>query len=81
MRRHYKYRPSVVRVGFRGPKITRGLHSSGFEEVLVFNVKGLEKLNPDIQAARIGCSVGTKKRIDIEKKAKELDIRILNKRR
>lgn len=80
MRRHYKYRPSVVKIGFRGPKITRGLHSSGFEEILVFNVQGLEKLNPDTQAARIGCSVGTRKRIDIEKKAKELDIRVLNTR-
>lgn len=72
------YRPSLVRVGFRGPKDVRGLHSSGFEEVLIHTASDLQKLNPKTQAARIGGTVGTKKRIDIAKKASELDIRILN---
>jgi len=78
LRKHIGYRPSVVRVGFRGPKETRGLHPSGFEEVLVYNVRDLEKLNPKTQAARIGSSVGTKKRIEMEKKAEDLDLRVLN---
>lgn len=78
MHKNLAYRPSKVRIGFRGPKQTRGLHSSGFEEVMIFNVKDLENLNPKTQAARIGGSVGTKKRINIGKKAEELDIRLLN---
>lgn len=78
MRINKKYRPSKVRVGFRGPKKVRGIHPSGFEEIMVYNVSDLEKINPKTQAARIGSSVGTKKRFDIEKKAKELDIRLLN---
>jgi large subunit ribosomal protein L32e len=78
MRRNFKYRPSKVRVGFGGPREIRGLHSSGFKEILVFNIKDLEGVDPKTQAARIGASVGTKKRLDIEKKAEELDIRILN---
>jgi len=78
MRIHKKYRQNVVRVGYRGPKNTRGLHSSGFEEVFVFNVNDLTKIDPNKQAARIGGSVGTKKRLDIQKKAEELEIRILN---
>ena len=79
MRINLKYRPSKVRVGFRGPKDVRGLHSSGFEEIIVHNVNQLEKINPKTQAARIGGSVGTKKRIEIEKKADELEVRILNR--
>lgn len=78
MRINLKYRPSKVRVGFRGPKEVRGLHSSGFEEVIVFNANDLKEIDPKTQAARIGSSVGTKKRIDIEKKAEELKIRVLN---
>ncbi len=78
MRMNRKYRPARVRIGFRGPKITRGLHSSGFEEVMVYNTKDLKKIDPKTQAGRIGSSVGTKKRIDIEKEAEKLDIRILN---
>jgi len=79
MRINLKYRPSKVRVGFRGPKETRGLHPSGFEEVAVYNVKDIENVDPKTQAARIGSTVGTKKRIEIEKKAEELDVRVLNR--
>lgn len=78
MRKNLKYRPSKVRVGFRGPKEARGLHPSGFEEIMVYNVKDLEAIDPATQAARIGGTVGTKKRMEIEKKAKELDVRLLN---
>jgi len=78
MRRNYKYRPIKVSIGFRGPSEVRGFHSSGFEEVIVHNIKDLENINPKTQAARIGGSVGTKKRMDIEKKAEELEVRVLN---
>jgi large subunit ribosomal protein L32e len=76
--RYKKLGPSKVRVGFRGPKKVRGIHPSGFEEIMIFNASDLDNINPKTQAARIGSSVGTKKRIEIEKKAKELDIRLLN---
>ena len=78
MRINLKYRPSKVRVGFRGPKEVRGLHSSGFEEVMVHNAADLEKVNPKKQAVRIGGTVGTRKRLEIAKKAEKLEIRILN---
>ena len=78
MRRNFKYRPSLVRVGFRGPREVRGLHPSGFEEILVYNVNDLSNIDPKTQAVRIGGKVGTRKRTAIEKKAEELDIRILN---
>jgi large subunit ribosomal protein L32e len=80
LRINLKYRPSKVRVGFRAPKIVRGLHPSGFEEVMIHTVKELEKIDPKKQAVRIGGTVGTKKRLDIAKRAGELDIRVLNMR-
>jgi len=78
MRINLKYRPSKVRVGFRVPKDVRGLHPSGFEEVMIYNVNDLKGIDPEKQAARIGGTVGTKKRLEIAKKAEELEIRILN---
>ena len=78
MRINLKYRPNRVRVGFRGPKEVRGLHASGFEEVMAFNVSDLANINPKKQAVRIGSTVGTKKRLEIAKRAEELEIRILN---
>jgi len=80
LRINLKYRPSKVRVGFRSPKLVRGLHSSGFEEVMVYTVKELETVDPKKQAVRIGGTVGTKKRLEIAKRADELDIRVLNMR-
>jgi large subunit ribosomal protein L32e len=78
LRINLKYRPSKVRVGFRAPKLVRGLHASGFKEVIIHTVKELDAIDPKQQAVRIGGSVGTKKRLIIAKRAGELDIRILN---
>lgn len=79
MKRQIKRRPPMVDIGFRGPTSVRGLHPSGFEEVLVYNVDGLEDIDPKVQAVRIGGTVGTKKRIAIEDRAAELGIRVLNR--
>lgn len=80
LRINLKYRPSKVRVGFRAPKIVRGFHSSGFKEVMIHTVKELERIDPKKQAVRIGGTVGTKKRLEIAKRADELAIRVLNMR-
>ncbi len=79
MKRNLKRRPPVVDIGFRGPVSVRNLHPSGFQEVLVHNVAGLEDIDPKVQAVRIGGTVGTKKRIAIEDRAAELGIRVLNR--
>jgi large subunit ribosomal protein L32e len=71
--------PKSVEVGYRSPKKVRGLHSSGFEEVLVYTPKDLEKVNSG-QAVRIGHSLGLRKRLMIVDRAKELKLRILNPR-
>ena len=79
MKRNLKRRAPVVDIGYRGPKAARGLHPSGFVEVLVYNVDGLEGIDPKVQAVRIGGTVGTRKRIQIEDRALELGIRVLNR--
>ncbi len=79
MKRRLKRRGPMVDIGFRGPASVRGLHPTGFEEVLVYNVEGLENIDPKKQAVRIGGTVGTKKRMAIEDRADELGIRVLNR--
>ncbi|MGB2346470.1 MAG: eL32 family ribosomal protein, partial [Candidatus Poseidoniaceae archaeon] len=59
----------------------RGLHPSGFREVMVHNLNDLETIDPETQAARIGHTVGGRKRENIHARADELGIRILNRRR
>lgn len=80
MRRHYKFRPNVVSIGFRGPVAARGLHPSGFEEVLVHRPEDLDGVDPKTQAARVGGTVGGRKAERIQEEADKLGIRILNRR-
>ena len=79
MRQHYGYRSPVVSIGYGSPREARFLHPSGFREVMVYNVKDLAKIRPDQEAARVAHSVGMKKRLEIEEKADELKIRVLNR--
>lgn len=78
MRLRAKGWPKIVKVGYRGPAAVRGLHPSGFRDVLVYNVSDLERLNPETDAARIAHTVGARKRMEILAKAKELGIKVLN---
>jgi large subunit ribosomal protein L32e len=79
MRKQVSGVPPLVKVGYRGPKKARGLHPSGYKDKLIHNIRDLEKLDPKTDAARIGHSVGRRKRIDIVNKADALGIKVLNK--
>ena len=80
-RRNYKYRSALVRVGHGKVAAARGLHPSGFREVMVQNTTDLEIIDPETEAARVGRSVGGRKREQIYSRADELGIRVLNRRR
>jgi large subunit ribosomal protein L32e len=78
MRRKIKGWPPTVNVGYRSPKAARGLHPSGFEEVLVHNVEELKNVNPKTQAVRIAHTVGKRKRAQILMQARKKKITVLN---
>ncbi len=77
-RRGLKYRPPTVKVGYGAPATVSGLHPSGFKEIMVHRPSDLDGLDAKTQAARIGGSVGLKKREDIHTRAAELNVRVLN---
>ena len=80
-RRNYKYRGSLVRIGHGKVAAARFLHPSGFREVMVHNVADLESVDPETEAARVGATVGGRKREHIYARADELGVRVLNRRR
>ena len=73
-------RPGLVKVGYGGPKISLGLHPSGYTDNLVHNINDLEKLDPKTDGVRLGHSVGTKKRKEIVTKAIEKKFKVFNAR-
>ena len=78
MRRKIKGWPPTVSVGYKGPKVARGLHPSGYKEVLVHNAKEISNIDPKTEAARIAHTVGKKKRVQIIAEAKKKKVFILN---
>ena len=80
-RRNYKYRGSLVRIGHGKVAAARFLHPSGFREVMVHNTADLEAIDPETEAARVGATVGGRKREHIYARADELGVRVLNRRR
>src|SRR5207245_2419694 len=79
LRRHFGYRWNLPSIGYRGPRAVRGLHPSGFQEVLVHNERQLDGLDAAKQAVRIAHAVGTRKRELIEKTCDEKGLRVLNR--
>lgn len=81
VRLNRKYRPPMARIGYRKISSVRGLHPSGFQEIMVHKSSDLDGLDPETQAVRIGAKVGNRKRLDIHDRANSLGLRILNQRR
>ena len=80
MRQNRKYRSPMARIGYGKIATARGLHPSGFEEVMVHAADQLDGLDPERQAVRIGSSVGNRKRFRIHDRADDLGLRVLNRR-
>ena len=80
-RMNRKYRSPMARVGYGKIASVRNLHPSGFEEVMVHRPEDLDGIDPAVQAARVGGTVGGRKRVLIHERADELGIRVLNRRR
>ena len=65
-------------VGYRSPKKVRGIHPSGYEEVMVFNVNDLKGLNNKKHALKLSGRLGAKKRIALIDYAQNRGFKILN---
>ena len=77
-RRYILGKGKMARVGFGSPVAVKGLHPSGFQDVLMSRVQDLDELDPGTQAVRIARTVGQRKRMEIVNKARSLGLKILN---
>ena len=79
MRIQKKSWPAIVKIGYRGPKAVRGLHPSGYNDVLIYNINALKTLNPSVDAIRLSAKIGKRYRLLIINEADKLGFKILNK--
>lgn len=66
--------------GYGSPVEVRGLHPSGFRDVLVHTPEELDQLDPSTDAVRIAGSVGARKRGAIQERALTAGLKILNQK-
>ncbi len=79
LRKGLRYRTSRAKIGYGTPKKVKGLHPSGFEEIMVHNINDMEGINREKEAVRISAQVGKRKREEIIKRADEMEVRVLNR--
>jgi large subunit ribosomal protein L32e len=77
-RKGIKAKGAVAQVGYGSPAAVKGLHPSGYSEVLVCTVSQLDDVNAETEAIRVAAKVGGRKKAIIEAKAAELSIKVLN---
>jgi len=68
-------------IGYRSPQSIRGLTSSGYKMVLVYNVDGVQKIDPKTETAVIASTVGKKKKAEILETATKRGVTVSNVRR
>ena len=78
IRHHFKGRRKMPSPGYKSPREAKGLHSSGLKIVGIQSINDLIKIRKESEGAVIAKSVGMKKRIEILKKARELNVKVLN---
>jgi large subunit ribosomal protein L32e len=78
VRQKVKGWPASPNTGYKGPKIARGLHPSGYREVIVYNTADVATVDSNTQAIRIAHTVGKRKRVLILAEAEKLQIKVLN---
>lgn len=78
IRKREKSQPAMPSIGYRSPAALRNYHPSGLKEVLVHNIKELERLHPKTHAVRIASKVGDRKRLAIVERADDLGLHVLN---
>ena len=64
--------------GYGSPADVRGLHPSGYRDVLVHTPDEIEGLDPALDAVRIAAAVGARKRGVIQEKAMAAGLKVLN---
>ena len=78
IRHHFKGRRKMPSPGYKSPAAVRGLHSTGLEMVRVFSADEVSKIKKETQGIIVPKAAGRKKKLEILRKAKELNVQVLN---
>ena len=78
IRHRFKGRRKMPSPGYKSPAAVKGLHATGLKMIAIFSPGDVIKINKDSEGIIIAGSVGSRKRLEILKKAREMKIIVLN---
>ena len=78
IRDNKKGKGEVPSIGYGADRRTRFLHPSGLEDIMVNNIKEVQELDPEKQAARISSRVGGRKKAILVEELKKRKVKVLN---
>ncbi|MEM2333112.1 MAG: 50S ribosomal protein L32e [Candidatus Caldarchaeum sp.] len=70
--------PPLVKIGYGSPATYRGIHPSGYRDVLVTEASQLEKLSPEKDAVRLSSKLGRRKKLLLYQLAVGKGFKVLN---
>ena len=79
-REQKKAKGALPKPGFGSPIAVRGMHPSGFFEILISSAKELEGFDPKTHAVRIRAAVGKRTRTGLQEKVRAEGFKVLNPR-
>jgi large subunit ribosomal protein L32e len=80
LRRQIRAKGPLPRPGYGSPARVRGLHPCGLLDMLVHNEGMIASLDPEVHAVRIAARVGKRKKMEIQRKAEDAGLKVLNPR-
>ena len=78
IRHKFKGRRKMPSPGYKSPRKVKNLHFSGLKIINISSTDNLNKIKKESEGIVVAANVGMKKRLEILKKAKELNINVLN---
>lgn len=78
IRHQFRGKMKLPSPGYKSPLKVKGMHSSGLKIVRVFSADDVKKISKAGEGIVVSKAVGMKKRLEILKKAKELEVEVLN---
>ena len=78
IRHHFKGRRKMPSPGYKSPRKIKNLHASGLKAIAIFSVDDLKKIKRESEGIIISKSVGMKKRLEILRNAKGINVNVLN---
>ncbi len=78
IRHHFKGRRKMPSPGYSSPRKVKNLHSSGLKMINVSSIEDIAKIKTESEGIIISKTVGIKKKLEILKKTKELNVKVFN---